>query len=166
MEFLFLNVALLHSWQGTETFIADHMDLCTRLNKMTLAQAMSYWNEQNFNFVFSAGIMLACLHFDECKNLLCFPLFSRCSHIDQKAWFWGSFHMSNLCCHQPYTPTGKKLHDKALCLASSVKLSWRQQASTLISLFWVPLMLSDPLCEVHVGEELEESGLHKAIPCG
>lgn len=49
-------------------------------------------------------------------------------------------------------PHGKKLHDKALCLASSIKLSWRQHASTLMSLFWVPLSLSDPLCEVQVGE--------------
>lgn len=58
-----------------------------------------------------------------------------------------------ICAVINYTPPqGKRLHDKAPCLASSIKLSWRQEASTLISLFWVPLTLSDPLCEVHVGE--------------
>lgn len=33
-----------------------------------------------------------------------------------------------------------------------MRLSRRQDASTLISLFRVPLALSDPLCQVNVGE--------------
>lgn len=56
-------------------------------------------------------------------------------------------------------PHGKKLHDKALCLVSSIELSWRRPTSTLISLFGVATHFEWPPLWSPRRRELEKSQL-------
>lgn len=132
------SIGLMVCWTGI--FLAGHMDLCTRLLKGTFTLTVSCRNEQLFNIqlsYYSVYILMIAS-----TSTLLFPI---CISTLNKCVWGFSFHRANLYRHQPCTPAGKKLRDKALCLASSAQLSWRQHASTLISLFRVPLTLSDPL---------------------